>query len=122
LKNCCPCKERPKLTERRPIDTVVTLLVPGDHPALAGHFPGRPIVPGVLLIDAIARAARSASGWGPLARVVNAKFLRPISGDMAVSVSLRSVAEERVAYEARCGDDMVASGTLEFRECSPSDG
>ena len=25
--------------------------VEADHPALEGHFPGRPIVPGVVLLD-----------------------------------------------------------------------
>jgi hypothetical protein len=74
------------------------------------------MVPGVMLVDEIARAARTAGGLGPLARVVNAKFLRPVLGDMAVSVRLRTVAEERVAYEARSGDEVVGSGTLEFAE------
>ncbi len=26
--------------------------IPADHPALPGHFPGRPLVPGVLVLDA----------------------------------------------------------------------
>ena len=31
--------------------------VPADHPVLAGHFPGRPLWPGVYLIEGLAQAA-----------------------------------------------------------------
>jgi 3-hydroxyacyl-[acyl-carrier-protein] dehydratase len=38
------------------------VLVPADHPALPGHFPGRPIVPGVLLLDRVIAALQQHTG------------------------------------------------------------
>jgi hypothetical protein len=69
-----------------------------------------------MLVDAIAREISSSGRWGPLAQVLNAKFLRPVLGDMTVSVSLRRLASARVAYEARSDGEVVALGTLEFEE------
>ncbi len=51
----------------------VALTIAADHPAFAGHFPGRPIVPGVVLLDHSLRALTAAgtARW----RIGNAKFL-----------------------------------------------
>jgi 3-hydroxymyristoyl/3-hydroxydecanoyl-(acyl carrier protein) dehydratase len=48
-----------------------------DHPTAAGHFPGNPILPGALLLDAIVQAI---SPGGPLrgATIPTVKFLRPV--------------------------------------------
>jgi 3-hydroxyacyl-[acyl-carrier-protein] dehydratase len=54
----------------------VELFVAEDHPAFAGHFPGRPIVPGALLIDLAVLAIERASGRR-IAAVAQAKFLSP---------------------------------------------
>ena len=35
---------------------VTTVTIAAEHPALAGHFPGAPILPGVLLLDEMVRA------------------------------------------------------------------
>ena len=43
-----------------------TWRVPADHPAFAGHFPGHPIVPGVVLLDRAVQMAQRLRG-GPLA-------------------------------------------------------
>jgi 3-hydroxyacyl-[acyl-carrier-protein] dehydratase len=45
-----------------------------DHPSLAGHFPGRPIVPGVLLLDEVMTAVQRAGGRD-VVRVQQARFL-----------------------------------------------
>lgn len=47
------------------------------HPALPGHFPGQPLVPGVLLLEQVALALR---GWRDqrLAQVLEAKFVAPL--------------------------------------------
>ena len=34
----------------------VPLTVPADHPAYAGHFPGAPVLPGAVLLDAVLEA------------------------------------------------------------------
>lgn len=36
--------------------------VPALHPCLPGHFPGQPIVPGVLLLDHVLQAVRRLTG------------------------------------------------------------
>ncbi len=40
-----------------PMHSETTLRIAPDHPAFAGHFPGAPIVPGVVLLDAAVHAA-----------------------------------------------------------------
>jgi 3-hydroxymyristoyl/3-hydroxydecanoyl-(acyl carrier protein) dehydratase len=49
------------------------------HAALPGHFPGRPVVPGVVILDEVILAAERLSG-GPLSvsSVPTAKFLSPL--------------------------------------------
>ena len=58
-------------------EIVETLRIPASHPALAGHFPGNPIVPGVVLLDRIAAALERAEG-GHLASIGAVKFMAPL--------------------------------------------
>ena len=40
-------------------------IISADHPSLPGHFPGHPIVPGVVLLDRVLEAIET--GHPPLA-------------------------------------------------------
>nr|WP_255553561.1 hypothetical protein [Caenimonas aquaedulcis] len=54
--------------------------VAGDHPCLPGHFPGRPVVPGVLLLDRVFDAVQRRTGRA-IARVQRAKFTAALLPD-----------------------------------------
>lgn len=67
----------------------VSFAVPRTHPALAGHFPGRPIVPGVVLLDLVFAAIQAAAPEHlRIQTVTQAKFLRPVEPDQQIDVSI----------------------------------
>lgn len=87
------------------------LCINATHPALPGHFPGQPLVPGVVLLEQVTLALRAWRGQR-LTRVVEAKFLAPLLPDEAATVRLTS-AEARVRFEIRRDDTMLARGLIE---------
>lgn len=54
-----------------------SLRIDARHPSLPGHFPGQPVVPGVVLLDRIAAALEDA-GAGRFKRIGVVKFLAPL--------------------------------------------
>ena len=90
----------------------VDWVVPADHPALAGHFPGRPIVPGVVLLD------RSLLLAGPLPVgrrwcIAQAKFLRPVGPGEVLRWSFTTTSETAQRFAIHAGDTLVANGVLQ---------
>ncbi len=98
-----------------------TLHIAPDHPALAGHFPGAPIVPGVVLLDAAVHAAlqmRSAATGedaGALAancQIGAAKFLSPVAPGETLTIVIDTTAAGSARFEISGGGRTVATGTL----------
>jgi len=103
--------------------TEVMWTVPADHPAFAGHFPGRPILPGVVVLDrALALAAAEFALDLATLRLASAKFLSPVLPGETLAFSLQRTAGGGVPglrFAVRCGDRPVASGALAARAETP---
>ncbi|WP_049620779.1 hydroxymyristoyl-ACP dehydratase [Frateuria defendens] len=87
------------------------LCIGADHPCLPGHFPGDPLVPGVLLLDEVATALRAWRGQR-LAKVAEAKFVAPLRPAQRAELTLTE-AGARVRFEIRLGEALLARGLVE---------
>ncbi|SDR08954.1 beta-hydroxyacyl-ACP dehydratase [Pseudoxanthomonas sp. CF125] len=86
-------------------------IIPADHPSLPGHFPGRPIVPGVVLLDRVIEAIESDCGPLPPLRLPQVKFLKPLLPGQSASVELSGEAP-RWRFRVLCGPEVLASGEI----------
>lgn len=87
------------------------LRIAADHPALPGHFPGNPVVPGVVLLERVAAALR---GWrGANVVTLDVKFLQPLLPDQDARIELSADAARGVRFAVTRADGAVlARGTL----------
>jgi 3-hydroxyacyl-[acyl-carrier-protein] dehydratase len=108
---------------------VAVKFIDPQNPIFSGHFPAKPILPGVLLIEAVAQTAgvmlgsaapqaadKSRGGVALLAAVNRFKFLKPVTPGQELRVETKKLTE---AGQMACiggtvwvGEEMVGSGEL----------
>ena len=85
--------------------------IPASHPALPGHFPGRPIVPGVVLLDEVFGLICQHYPAERIASLSRVKFTRPVRPDQAVTVTA-SRTGATVSFACAVDGMPVLSGTV----------
>ncbi|HEV2284948.1 MAG TPA: hypothetical protein VGR80_02805 [Steroidobacteraceae bacterium] len=93
--------------------TTTTLEIDAGHPALAGHFPGAPILPGVVLLDETVRAVERAGARGPTRWTVGAaKFLKPVRPGEVLTLEHERLANGSIRFALSSAGRAVAQGVL----------
>ena len=92
---------------------VTTLRIDAGHPALAGHFPDAPILPGVVLLDEAVRAVeQSGAAHGARWRIGNAKFVKPVHPGEVLTLEHSVLPNGSIRFSVSSAGRVVAHGVL----------
>lgn len=102
------------LASMTPAAASLDFRIPADHPSLPGHFPGRPVVPGVVLLDRVLEAIEHTHAPLRALRLPQVKFLQPLLPDESARIELQADQQPVPRWRFRIlrGDELIASGEV----------
>lgn len=84
------------------------LRISADHPSLPGHFPGQPVVAGVILLDHLA-AAVEARNLGSIHAFGTVKFRAPLLPEQDATLHAR-IEGSRLRFRIQRADQVLVEG------------
>jgi 3-hydroxyacyl-[acyl-carrier-protein] dehydratase len=91
-------------------------VIPVDAPYFAGHFPGNPVVPGVVILQrVIEEISRQAGTPQSPQRLEAVKFLAPLRPGDELSIDLEGIDATSVRFQCRSGARSIATGLIVLR-------
>lgn len=88
------------------------LTIPANHPAYAGHFPGQPITPGVVLLDETLFVLGEALAIAPGKLLLHTvKFISPHRPGEPLTVHYEMKSQDKVHFEIMAEDRVIAIGS-----------
>jgi 3-hydroxymyristoyl/3-hydroxydecanoyl-(acyl carrier protein) dehydratase len=87
-------------------------IISSNHPSLEGHFPGHPVVPGVVILDEIFSAILQYDDKAILDNVVHLKFLTPLEAEKTCQLVININDYAKVMIECRLEGRAIVKGKL----------
>lgn len=99
----------------------VVIIAP-THPSLPGHFPGNPVVPGVVLLNEIMDSLeRMLQQPVHVTELPSVKFLSPLRPGEALTICLVQEEWGQMLFRCLAGVRLVAQGTVKFTVRQPTE-
>jgi 3-hydroxyacyl-[acyl-carrier-protein] dehydratase len=90
------------------------VLVSANHPSLPGHFPGQPVVPGVLLLERLVEAAEQAVGASLcVTGLPQVKFVAPLLPDEE-AIAVMELAPHSLRFRVERAGQTIAQGAFQL--------
>lgn len=93
--------------------TTLSFHIPADHPAFAGHFPGMPITPGVVLLDEALHAIAADRQMDiQKCKISSVKFLSPVLPDTQLSLHYDINSNGGIQFDIKQGERVAVTGVF----------
>ena len=92
-----------------------TFVIEAAHPCLPGHFPGQPLVPGVVILDRVVAAVEAVHGPLGALRLPQVKFVQPLLPDEQAEIALEDASRDGVSrwrFRVERAGMLLASGEV----------
>lgn len=91
-------------------------VIPETHPSLAGHFPGNPVVPGVVILESVQNAIENWQGKVRLQSMPAVKFLNPLFPGHEYTINLEMTENNINTINFTCTEqnNIIAQGSVSF--------
>lgn len=87
-----------------------------DHPSLTGHFPGHPVVPGVVMLGEVMNAIRGMTKERiEFVGMPAAKFMSPLNPGEPLTIRLDQQGDGATEFTCTTVSRLIANGCLRYR-------
>ncbi len=89
------------------------VVIPAQHPSLAGHFPGNPVVPGVVMLNEVIDTLRQLDPQAIVTGLSVVKFVSPLKPGEALTICVERDGESDVEFSCYVEVRLIARGTIQ---------
>lgn len=90
--------------------------IAATHPCLEGHFPDKPIVPGALILELVAKMLLEQYSEHYICGFPYIKFLSPLAPETEFTISWQQANENNIDFTCNCGLQLLVKGRLKLQK------